>query len=402
MRRTVYAPQGFRSHPAPGHRAAAAPLATRHRPVTTAPSEGAILEPVPAPESQRLSRSGGRVLFICGSLNQTTQMHQVARELAEHEHRFTPYYADGLLDLARRAGLLETTVLGEKLRARCLAYLAARGLPVDLHGRAGGYDLVVTCSDLVVPRNIRRSRVVLVQEGILDPLGRAFRLCRRLPFLPRWLAGTATTGLSGRYDRFCVASEGYRDLFVQNGAPADRVTATGIPNFDDCRRFRELPIPAGVELPEAGGFALACTSDARETWKRDDRRWFLRCAVDLAAGRPLVVKLHPNEDAARARREIARWAPGARVVASGSAEALIARCEVLITQYSSTAFVGLALGKEVHSYYSLDELRRLLPLQHGDAAARIAAVCREVLASQNAKAPEAAGVPALVSWEAGL
>jgi hypothetical protein len=342
-------------------------------------------------------RSRGRILFICGSLNQTTQMHQVARQLAEHEPRFTPYYGDGLLDLARRAGLAEFSVLGEKLRARCLAYLKEHGLAVDLHGREGGYDLAVTCSDLVMPRNLRRSRVVLVQEGILDPLGGAFRLCRRLPFLPRWLAGTATTGLSRRYDRFCVASEGYRDLFVRNGAPADRVVVTGIPNFDDCRRFLDLPHPAG--LP-AGGYALACTSDARETWKRDDRRGFLRRAVALAAGRPLVVKLHPNEDAARARREIERWAPGAHVVDSGPAEGLIARCDLLVTQYSSTAFVGLALGKEVRSYYDLAELRRLLPLQHGAAAARIAAVCREVLAA-GAPAPAAVGMPALVPSELG-
>lgn len=26
-----------------------------------------------------------RILFICGSLNQTTQMHQIARELAQRE-----------------------------------------------------------------------------------------------------------------------------------------------------------------------------------------------------------------------------------------------------------------------------------------------------------------------------
>ena len=60
---------------------------------------------------------------------------------------------------------------------------------------------------------------------------------------------------------------------------------------------------------------------------------------------------------------------------------MIANCDVLVTQYSSTAFVGLALGKEVHSYYGHDELLRLLPVQNGCAARNIAAVCREVLAS---------------------
>src|ERR1700722_19760182 len=110
-----------------------------------------------------------RILFICGSLNQTTQMHQIARQLPEHEHVYTPYYGHGYIEALRRAKALEFTVLGDKLRRRCLDYLEREGLPIDLHGRRGGYDLVLTCSDLVMPRNIRRGPVVLVQEGILDP-----------------------------------------------------------------------------------------------------------------------------------------------------------------------------------------------------------------------------------------
>jgi hypothetical protein len=251
--------------------------------------------------------------------------------------------------------------------------LESHDLPVDLNGRRAAYDLVVTCSDLLVPRNARR-RLVAVQEGILDPLDWTFRLWRRLPWLPRWLAGTATTGLSGLYDRFCVASEGYRDLFVRHGAPPERVVVTGIPNFDDCRRYLRNDFPRR-------GYVLVCTSDARETFKRDDRRGFLRRCREIAAGRPLVVKLHPNENIARARREVLEICPGADVFGSGSAEEMIANCDVLVTQYSSTAFVGLALGKEVHSYYDRDELLRLLPVQNGCAARNIAAVCRELLAS---------------------
>jgi len=315
-----------------------------------------------------------RVLFVCGSLNQTTQLHQVARELERWDAAFTPYYADPPLDWARQAGLLEFTILGFKLRQRCLDYLATHRLTLDLHGRRGGYDLVVTCSDLVVPRNAARRRLVAVQEGILDPLDWTFALWRRCRWLPRWVAGTAATGLSGRYDRFCVASEGYRDLFVRHGAPADRVVVTGIPNFDDCQRYRRNAFPRR-------GYVLVCSSDARETFKRDDRRAFLARCREIAAGRPLIVKLHPNEDAARAAREVREACPGAEVFARGSAEEMIANCDVLITQYSSTAFVGLALGKEVHSYYDQTELQRLLPVQNRSAARNIAAVCREVVAS---------------------
>jgi hypothetical protein len=313
-----------------------------------------------------------RLLFICGSINQTTQMHQIARHLEDYEAFFTPYYADGFPELMRRLGCAEFTILGDKLRARCVAYLKGHSLPMDPDGRQGGYDLVLTCSDLLVPRNIRRSRVVVVQEGILDPPGFGLTLWKLFPMLPLWLAGTATTGLSGRYERFCVASEGYRDYFVKQGAPRERVVVTGIPNFDNCERYRDNTFPHRH-------YALVCTSDARETFKGDDRATFIEKAKALAGDRPLIFKLHPNENVARATREIGDLAKGALVYAQGSAEEMIANCDVLITQYSSTVFVGLALGKEVHSYFDLDSLKRLMPVQTGKAASEIARVCRELL-----------------------
>jgi hypothetical protein len=327
-----------------------------------------------------------RILFVCGSLNQTTQMHQIAQQLPEYAHAYTPFYCDGVLELLRRARCLEFTVLGYKLRRRCLDYLERHGLPVDLHGAGGGYDLAVACSDLAVATNLRTQPLVVVQEGILDPAGFVFRLCRRLPLLPRWLAGTSTTGLSCQYHRFCVASEGYRDLFVANGAPAERLVVTGIPNFDDCRRYERNDFPHRH-------FVLVCSSDARETFKRDNRRAFISRCLAIAAGRQLIFKLHPNENAERATREIALLAPAALVFATGCAEEMIANCDVLITQYSSTVFVGVALGKEVYSYNDLAEVRRLLPLQNSSAARNIAAVCRSLLEAPAAEAPESAGTP---------
>jgi hypothetical protein len=314
-----------------------------------------------------------RILFICGSLNQTTQMHQIARELPEHEHAFTPFYLDGPLEWARRSGLVEFTVAGDKLVRRCRDYLEGEGLPLDYRGERGSYDLVLSPSDLYIQRNAHQGRLVLVQEGILDPEDWTFRLWRRLPFLPRWIAGTATSGLSLAYDRFCVASEGYRDHFVQNGVPFERLAVTGIPNFDDCERYRQNDFPHR-------GYVLVCSSDARETFKSHDRPAFLRECLEIAAGRKLIFKLHPNENAERAAREIRGVAPEALVYARGSAEEMIANCEVLITQYSSTVFVGLALGKKCYSSWDVGELRRLMPIQNRSAARNIAQVCREVLA----------------------
>jgi hypothetical protein len=320
-----------------------------------------------------MSRARPKALFIGGSINQTTQMHAVARELGELDAWFTPFYGDGVVDALRRAGLIEMTIGGNKRRGWCLDYLARHRLAIDPHGARGGYDLVVTCSDLVVPKNARASRLVAVQEGILDRDGLAAAICRRLPFLPRWLAGTALTGESFLYDRYCVASAGYRERLVARGADPAKVVVTGIPNFDDCERYRRNDFPHR-------GYVLVCTSDARETFQLDDRVRLVQRALRVASGRPLVFKLHPNEDAERATRELARLAPRALVFAHGSAEEMIANCDVLLTQWSSTAFVGVALGKEVHSDVPAEELRRLLPVQNGGTSARaIARVCREVL-----------------------
>jgi hypothetical protein len=322
-----------------------------------------------------------RILFICGSINQTTQMHQIAQELPEYEHWFTPHYGDQLLELACRLRLTEFSVMGQKLAQRCLNYLQENNLAVDCNGERGVYDLVVTCSDLVMPRNIRRSPIILVQEGMTDPENLVYHLVRYVKVLPRWLASTAATGLSDAYHRFCVASEGYRDLFISRGVKPEKIAVTGIPNFDNCVRYLENGITEW-------GYVLVCTSDARETFKLDNRRRFIRKTVEIAAGRPLIFKLHPNEKQERARREIREIAPQARVLGPGDraaqTEEMIANCEVLITQYSSTAFVGMALGKEVYSYFDMDELRRLLPLQNGRAAKEIAEVCHQTLTEEPA------------------
>ena len=313
-----------------------------------------------------------KLLFICGSLNQTTQMHQIAARLPEHELRFTPYYASGPLEALRRAGLVEFTILGARLRSRCLDYLKGHALPVDDGGREGGYDLVLTCSDLTVPENIRLARVVLVQEGMTDPETPVTRLVRALPFLPRWLAGTSATGASNAYERFCVASEGYRDHFIRRGADPERIVVTGIPNFDDCARYLQNDFPHRQ-------FVLVCTSDMRETFVYENRRELIRRAVQIADGRQLIFKLHPNENTGRAREEVRRWAPGALVYTAGRAEEMVANCDVLITRRSSLAYVGIALGKQTFSDFDMDDLRRMVPDQHGMAAENIAAVARMLL-----------------------
>jgi hypothetical protein len=335
---------------------------------------------------ERIAGQRPRALFICGSLNQTTQMDQIAQHLPELDAYFTPFFCDGWVEKMRPVGMLDRTIAGWRWRKICMRYLRKHGLAIDFEGRQRGHDyqLVVTCTDLFLPKSIRKQPLVLVQEGITDPERFWYYVRKVLPFFPRWAAGTAFTGTSNLYDRFCVASEGYRDLFAKRGVDPAKMVVTGIPNFDNCARYRDNAI---VDR----GYVLCCTSDARETMKPDNRKRFIRRAVELAKakGRPLVFKLHPNEKWDRSRAEIERWAPGAQVHTSGSAEEMVANADVLVCQYSTLAFVGVALGKEVHSYYPDGVLRRLLPLQKPGSARRIADVCRQLLADRYGKQPVA-------------
>ncbi|HEY6552799.1 MAG TPA: hypothetical protein VI669_05565, partial [Vicinamibacteria bacterium] len=184
----------------------------------------------------------GRILFVGGSLNQTSMLHQIAEELPEHEAYFTPFYADGVLRLAAERGLLDFTILGGRPRQMTEGYLAEHGLRTDPRGEGRDYDLVVTGTDLIVPRNVRGRPLVLVQEGMTDPEDWRYRAVRGLG-LPRYLANTSMTGLSHAYAAFCVASPGYRDLFARKGVYGERMVVTGIPNFDHAESFRQNAFP---------------------------------------------------------------------------------------------------------------------------------------------------------------
>jgi hypothetical protein len=327
--------------------------------------------------TDRVCHPRPNVLLICGNRNHTTTMHAIAKQLPDCERWFTPYYCDdhSVLDTLRRAHLLEFVALGHAFRRNCLAYLRDHGLAIDLGGARGGYDLVVTCSDLIVPSNIAGVPLVGVQEGMIDPKLFWWRVMEQFPWLklPRWAAGTASTGLSHAYDAYCVASEGYRREFIERGAHRDKLVVTGLPNFDHFARH--LRPGHWIE-----GSVLACTSDGRETFRRDDRKRFIRWALEIAGDRPLVFKFHPNERMSRAVDEVRRWAPNACALTSGSGEELAANCHTLVTEWSTLAYVGLALDKPTYSYRDLEAHRAMLPVQHGRAANNIAAVCRDVLA----------------------
>jgi hypothetical protein len=326
----------------------------------------------------------GKILFIGGSLNQTTMMHKIALHLPEVDCFFTPFYGDGLLESMSRQGWMDFSIFGGRHRRNTEEYLARHALPVDYAGRRHAYDAVVTGTDLVVQQNVRGKKVVLVQEGITVPEGPAYRLVRSLG-LPRYLANTAATGLSNAYDVFCVASPGYRDLFARKGVRPEKMAVTGIPNFDNVAACQENDFPYRH-------YVLAATSNTRETFGWEDRPEFIRKARRIAGGRLLIFKLHPNENRRRARAEIRRFAPEALVYADGDINPMIANCEALVTQYSSVVFVGLAMGKEVYSAMDINLLKKLTPIQNGGTSAeRIAEICLDVLHRRPAPQRAAAG-----------
>ena len=315
-----------------------------------------------------------KILYICGSLNQTTQMHKISKELQEYEAYFTPYYSHGYwyIEFTSNFGLMDFSILGGQAKENTLKYLKVNNLNLDDGGKRNDYDLVFTCSDMLIPKNIRDKKIILVQEGMTDPENWGYHLAKKFNF-PRWLGGTSTTGISNNYEIFCVASEGYKDLFVSKGVDTERIVVTGIPNFDNCAQFLENNFPHK-------GFVLVATSDMRETFKLENRRKFIEKAVNIASGKQIIFKLHPNENYERAVNEINKYAPGSIVFQKENIDPMIANCDVLITRFSSVVYIGLALGKEVYSDFDLEELKKLLPLQNGGTSATsIANIAKKIL-----------------------
>jgi len=305
-------------------------------------------------------------------MNQTTQMHQISGCLTDYDHYFSPFFSDGILGAASERGLLEFTIMGRKRSERTLDYLRLHECKLDIGGLGYDYDLVVTCTDLIVPRHIRRKKIVLVQEGMTEPETVLYHLARNFQWIPRWIAGTSTTGLSDVYEKFCVASEGYRELFINKGVNPTKIVVTSIPNFDNCEQYLQNDF-------QYRDYVLVCTSDNRETFIYENRIKNIRKYLEMAEGSQLMFKLHPNENAERAIREIGQYAPESLVFSEGRTEEMIANSRMLIAQFSSTIFVGSALNKVVHCGLPSDLLKALTPLQNKSAARNIAEVCRQVI-----------------------
>ena len=315
-----------------------------------------------------------KILFITGSMNQTSQMHQIAAELPDFDCWFSQVFTDSpfINFLINNTPLLDTTAFAGQFRRNSENYLNAHGLQLDYAARLNEYDLIVYCTDMIVPDRMRNYKTLWVQEGMTDKFTLVTHVVKAFK-LPGFLCGnTSLNGSSNICDVYCAASEGYKQYFEKNGTQADKIMVTGMPNYDSLAQFSNNDFPHK-------NYVMVATTDMRETYRYENRPAFIKETVKIAAGRQLLFKLHPNENFGRAENEIRKYAPaGTLIFTSGNTNQMIANCRELITQYSTVVYTGIALGKKVYSWFDVDELYKLQPLQNGGTSAKtIADVCRE-------------------------
>ncbi|MBP9210875.1 MAG: hypothetical protein KBF37_11210 [Saprospiraceae bacterium] len=320
-----------------------------------------------------------KILHVVGSLNQTQQLYQIAREMPECDHYFTQFFGEGAVwKWMAEGGILDWTILGtgSAFRREQSDFLDQTGVRYDYRGSfyRDEYAVVFLCTDIMVPKRFSNAKLVFVQEGMTDPLNAQAKIIHKLG-LPRWLAGnTALNGCSNQCDLYFAASEGYARYFESMGTDPSKIHVTGIPNFDHAESFLTNDFPHR-------DYVLVCTSDIREVGGKENRIAFLKNCKRIAEGRRIMVKLHPNEKTDRARDEVKRvFGEDALVLQKGNTGHMIANCAELITQYSSVVYIGMALEKRVHSLFPMDLLKERMPVQNGGtSAARIAERVRALL-----------------------
>ena len=323
-----------------------------------------------------------KILFITGSINQTTQMQQIASKLSDFDCWFSQIFIDfppfqWLIDNTK---LVSKTVLSGQFKSNSEKYCLENGLRMDYKAKLNYYDLVVYCSDLIIPDRMLQTKTLWVQEGMIDEFDTISKMVKKLHLPPYLAIGTALNGASNICDIYCAASEGYKNRFAKIGTARHKIIVTGIPNFDNCKQFLANDFPHK-------NYVLVATTDNRETFKKEDRPAFINHCVDIAAGRKLIFKLHPNEIFERAANEIQEYSPNSTIILNdGNINLMIANCDEFITQYSSSVYVGMALGKKVHSYFDEKDLKAQMPIQNkGKSAQNIAQVCRDFLAFEGKK-----------------
>ena len=316
-----------------------------------------------------------RILFLIGSMNQTLQMESIASFLPEFDCYFSQLFSDNyFISRAIKLGVLDTTILGNKLRAIAETYLTSKGLPQDYQATQHSYDLVVYCSDMIIPKKLRGIKSIWVQEGMIDPYTLLSKMIQQLKLPRYWSMGTSLNGTSNECDIYCTASSAYSDYIVKYGTNRKKTIITGIPNYDHLEKHLQNDFPHK-------DYVMVATTDMRETFRYENRIEFIKKCVEISNGRQLLFKLHPNEKFERATQEIRQVCPEDTLIfTKGNTNEMIANSCELITQYSTVVYTGIALGKKVHSYFNLDDLYAQMPIQNqGKSAEHIATICKNYI-----------------------
>lgn len=310
-----------------------------------------------------------KILFVCGSQNQAKILYEISRHLEYHDCYFTTNNSEVLTSHISRTSLFSNRIAHDKSRRIILEYLSLHNLNIDISGENENYDLVFSCTESGIPKNIKFKQSVFVQEGIPGTKNYLYQVAKQYGFAGL-LTSNSKLKLNDVYSKFCVASEAYKQNFINQGVDADKIIVTGIPGLDNYTKYLNNDFLHS-------GYVLTATSDSRENFNFENRERLIYESVEIAADRKLIFKLHPNENFDRAIWEINNYAPEALIFVDGEIGEMIANCNLLITRNSSAAFIGLALNKKVHTENDISELKRLMPVQNGGTSAMNVAFAAE-------------------------
>jgi hypothetical protein len=319
------------------------------------------------------------ILCVVGSRNQTSQLHQISQYLTdEYDVYYTQLFGDGFFyKLIAEAGFIDNTVLGRdsSFTKSSQEYIKLNHLEYDYRGITKNvkYDLAFLSTDMLIPTSMSKIKTIWIQEGMIDPINNFAKLVKRIGLPTYFTANTSLNGTSNKADIFCSMSHGYKNYFSEHGTSKDKILVTGIPNFDNIDALKKT-------MYHESGYLLVATSDIRELGGNDDRYFLINKCIEIAKGKKIIFKPHPNENLERVKNEIYAQIPDATIITEPIIDELIANCHTLVTQYSSCVYIGMILGKTVYSYFPMDDLSSKKPIQNGGQSAKyISEIAREFL-----------------------
>ncbi|HWY34882.1 MAG TPA: hypothetical protein VNX68_09560, partial [Nitrosopumilaceae archaeon] len=113
-----------------------------------------------------------KIIFLIGSPNQTSQMHQISTFLSDDfDCFFSQIFANNkAIKKAVELGVLNGTALAGVSKIKADKYLADNNLKNDYRCEVfnNKYDLVVACTDMILPKVLKGIKTIWVQEGMID------------------------------------------------------------------------------------------------------------------------------------------------------------------------------------------------------------------------------------------